>query len=59
MWDINLIHLGLISQWRALVNAYRAINMSGMDAQIKTQYYHKLVAARDIRNKIVDRLFIL
>jgi alpha-amylase/alpha-mannosidase (GH57 family) len=59
MWDVNLIHLGLISQWRALVNAYRAINMSGADAQIKTQYYHKLVAARDIRNKIVDRLFIL
>jgi alpha-amylase/alpha-mannosidase (GH57 family) len=59
MWDINLIHLGLIDQWRALVNAYRAINMSGVDAQIKTQYYHKLVAARDIRNKIVDRLFTL
>ncbi len=59
MRDINLIHLGLMSQWRALVNAYRAINTSGMDAQVKTQYYHKLVAARDIRNKILDRLFIL
>jgi alpha-amylase/alpha-mannosidase (GH57 family) len=59
MWDINLIHLGLIDQWRALVNAYRAINKSCADGETKTDYYHKLVAARDIRNKIVDRLFIL
>jgi hypothetical protein len=59
MWDINLIHLGLIDQWRALVNAYRAINKSDADAETKTDYYHKLVAARDIRNKIVDRLFVL
>jgi alpha-amylase/alpha-mannosidase (GH57 family) len=58
-WDINLIHLGLIDQWRAIVNAYRAINKSGADAETKTNYYHKVVAARDIRNKIIDRLFIL
>jgi len=58
-WDINLIHLGLIDQWRAIVNAYRAINKSEADAETKTNYYHKVVAANDIRNKIVDRFFIL
>jgi len=58
MWDINLIHMGLIEQWRVIVNAYRAINLSGTDTQIKTDYYHKLVAARDIQNKIIDRLFM-
>jgi alpha-amylase/alpha-mannosidase (GH57 family) len=59
MWDVNIIHLGLIEQWRAIVNAYRAINKSGADDEIKTNYYHKLVAARDIRNKIIDRFFVL
>ncbi len=59
MWDINLIHLGLIDQWRAIVNAYRAITKSSADDETKTNYYHKVVAARDVRNKITDRLFIL
>ncbi|MBI2868263.1 MAG: hypothetical protein HYX96_00355 [Chloroflexi bacterium] len=59
MWDINLVHLGLIDQWRSIVNAYRAINKSPADSETKTDYYHKVVAARDIRNKIVDRLFII
>lgn len=59
MWDMNLIHLGLIDQWRAMVNAYRAINKSSADARTKTEYYYKLLAARDISNKIIDRLFIL
>jgi hypothetical protein len=58
-WEINLIHLGLINQWRVIVNAYRSINKSGADGETKTTYYHKLIAARDVRNKIVDRLFIL
>jgi alpha-amylase/alpha-mannosidase (GH57 family) len=58
MWDINLVHMGLINQWRVIVNAYRAINKSNVDERIKREWYHKLVAARDIRNKISDRLFI-
>lgn len=59
MWDINLIHLGLMEQWRALVNGFRAINKSSADAETKRSYYYRLVAARDIRNKIEDRLFVL
>jgi alpha-amylase/alpha-mannosidase (GH57 family) len=59
MWDINLIHLGLIDQWRAIVNAYRAVNTSGADGNVKGELHQKLVTARDLRNKIADRLFIL
>ena len=58
MWDINLIHLGLIEQSRVIVNAYRAINKSGTDGRTKTDYYHKVAAARDLVDKIVDRLLI-
>lgn len=59
MWDINLIHMGLVNQWRTIINAYRAVNTSGADGSVKGELYYKLVAARDLRNKIVDRLFIL
>jgi len=59
MWDINLIHLGLIDQWRAIVNAYRAVNTSGADGNVKGELHQKLVTARDLRNKIADRLFML
>jgi len=58
MWDINLIHKGLLEQHQAIVNAYRAINLSQADEDVKKDYYHKLVAARDLRNKITDRLFV-
>ena len=58
MWDINLVHKGLLEQWQTIVNAYRAINLSQTDEDVKREYYHKLVAARDLRNKITDRLFL-
>ena len=57
MWDLNLIHMGLLDQLRALVNAYRAINKCGADEQTKREYYYLTVAARDIRNKMEDLLF--
>jgi len=57
MWDINLIHMGLLDQWRTVVNAYRAINKSGASEKTKREYYQRTVAARDIRNKLEDRLF--
>jgi len=58
MWDINLIHKGLLEQQETIVNAYRAINLSQTEEDLKRDYYHKLVAARDVRNKIIDRLFV-
>jgi alpha-amylase/alpha-mannosidase (GH57 family) len=59
MWDINMIHLGLMAQWRVLVNAFKAINSSGTPGELKKEYYDKLVAARDAGNKVVDKLFVL
>jgi len=58
MWDINLIHMGLIDQWRTILNAYRAISISGADDKTKSDFYNRLGHARDVRNKIVDLLFI-
>jgi hypothetical protein len=57
MWDINLIHMGLLDQWRTVVNAYRAINKSGASEETKREYYRRAVTARDIRSKLEDRLF--
>ena len=57
MWDINLIHMGLLDQWRTVVNAYRAINKSGASDETKREYYRRAVAARDIRGKLEDKLF--
>jgi alpha-amylase/alpha-mannosidase (GH57 family) len=58
MWDINVIHMGLLDQLRTVVNAYRAINKSGASEETKREYYYRTVAARDIRNKLEDRLFV-
>jgi alpha-amylase/alpha-mannosidase (GH57 family) len=58
MWDINLIHMGLLDQLRTLVNAYRAINKSAAGEETKREYYYRTVAARDIRDKLEDRLFV-
>jgi alpha-amylase/alpha-mannosidase (GH57 family) len=58
MWDINLIHMGLLDQLRTIVNAYRAINKSRASEETKREYYYRTVAARDIRNKLEDRLFV-
>ena len=57
MWDINLIHKGLLEQWQTIVNAYRAINVSHADEAVKKEYYYKLIIARDLRDKITDSLF--
>ncbi len=58
MWDINLVHMGLIDQSRAIINAYRAINISGADDKTKSDCYSKLSSARDLQSKIVDLLFM-
>lgn len=49
MWDINLIHMGLTEQWRVIVNAFRAVNRSGVSEEIKKEYYYKAVAGRDCK----------
>ena len=58
MWDINLIHKGLLEQCQAIVNAYRAINLSQADEGIKKECYRKLIVSRNLRDKIIDKLFL-
>jgi len=58
MWDINLVNKGIVMQDEVLLNAYKAIKMSGCQEEIKREYYHKIVASRDLRDKIRDRLLV-
>ena len=58
MWDVNLIHLGMLAQLRVILNAYRAIYRSGAEEKTKRDFYYRTVAARDIRNKLEDRLLM-
>ena len=57
MWDINLIHMGLLDQLRTIVNAYRSINKSRVDEELKRENYYLTTAAADIRHKLDDLLF--
>lgn len=58
MWDLNLVHLGLIEQWRVMVNAHKAINASGVKPKVKRESQRKLAASHEMMKKIVDRLFL-
>ena len=57
-WDPNLIHRGLIKQHEVILNAYKAISLSNCSPKAKKEYYYKVVAARDISNKIIDEIFV-
>ncbi|MDP2727980.1 MAG: hypothetical protein Q8P59_10625, partial [Dehalococcoidia bacterium] len=56
-WDINLVNRGLLQQFEAMFNAYKAIKVSDCDPQIKTELYYMEVAGRDLRGKVRDQLF--
>ncbi len=56
-WDINLIHFGMILQLRVVVNAFRAISKSNIDDKTKQESYYRVLAARDIRNRLEEHLF--
>jgi alpha-amylase/alpha-mannosidase (GH57 family) len=58
MWDINLVNKGILMQDEVLLNAYKAIKFSPCNEDIKREYYHKIVASRDLINKIRDWLFV-
>lgn len=58
MWEINLINKGLILQEEALINAYKAITVSGCLEKTKDKSYLQVLAAREIANKIRDELFL-
>ena len=57
MWDINLINKGLMLQEEAALNAFKSIKTSERSDEAKTELYYKVVAGRDLANKIRDELF--
>jgi len=56
-WDVNMIDRGLGQQEEVILNAFRAVNLSGVEEAVKRECYYRVVAARDICNKIRDQLF--
>ncbi|MBI4332734.1 MAG: hypothetical protein HY673_15800 [Chloroflexi bacterium] len=57
-WDINMVDRGLRQHQEVLLNAYKSIALSGCSEEQKRLYYYRVVVARDIRNKIRDRLIL-
>ena len=55
-WDINLVHKGLLFQKEVILNAYKAINITGIDSFQKNECYYRLAAARELERRIVDKL---
>jgi 4-alpha-glucanotransferase len=58
MWDINMVSQGLMQQREVVLNAYKAIKMSDLSEDEKTEYYYRVIAGRDIRSKITDQLLL-
>ena len=58
MWDINLVNRGLMQQREVVFNAYKAIKMSDLNEEAKTEAYYRVVVSRDLRSKIMDHLFM-
>jgi hypothetical protein len=52
-----MIARGLDQQAAVVLNAFRAINLSGAAEPVKRDAYYKVIASRDIRSKIHDQLF--
>lgn len=57
-WDINMVDRGLRQHQEVILNAYKAVAMSGCDDDLKRLFYYRVVVARDIRNKIRDKLIL-
>lgn len=58
MWDINLVNRGLMQQREVVFNAYKAIKVSDLNEEDKTEAYYKVIVSRDLRSKIMDQLFM-
>lgn len=57
MWDINMISRGLAQHTQAILNAYKAIKLGKCDESVRSEWYYKVVGARDLAAKIYDRLY--
>ncbi|MCX6004356.1 MAG: hypothetical protein NT082_01575 [Chloroflexi bacterium] len=58
MWNANMIYRGLAMQREVLLNAYKAISLSGCDQAVKKEYYYRVVAARHIFEQVTDYLYM-
>jgi hypothetical protein len=56
MWDINLVNKGLLQQEEVALNAYRSVQVSGASQGEKKDSYRCVLATRDLRAKIQERL---
>ena len=57
MWDVNMVYRGLTLQREVLLNAYKAISLSGCKPEVKKEYYYRVVAGRHIFDQITDYLY--
>jgi hypothetical protein len=57
-WDVNLVNRGLMQQREVVFNSYKAIKMSDSSEDEKMDCYYRVIASRDLRSKIMDRLFM-
>ncbi len=58
-WDINMVNRGLMQQREVVFNAYKAIRLSNLSEEEKTEAYYRVIVSRDLRTKITDQLFVL
>ncbi len=57
-WDVNLVNRGLMQQREVVFNAYKAIKMSDLSEDDKTEGYYRVIVSRDLRTKTMDQLFM-
>jgi alpha-amylase/alpha-mannosidase (GH57 family) len=58
MWDVNMIDRGLALQREVLLNALKAISLSGCSQEVKKENYYSVIAARHIFDRITESLFM-
>lgn len=57
-WDIDMVARGQTHQREVVLNAYRAIWTTNCPQEVKREYYYRVLASRDLSNKIYDRLIM-
>lgn len=56
-WSVNLVHRGLNMQRDLILNAMRAVNLSDAPEEARHDAHERVAIARDLANRITDRLF--
>ena len=56
-WSVNLVHRGLGMQRDLILNAVRAINLGDAGEEIRRESLERVAIARDLADRITDRLF--